>query len=429
MLHVEPVDSRATGAFASVPEAIEEIRGGRFVVVADAADPESEGHLTIAAQFATPQAINFMATHARGLICLCLAEERCKELGLRPMAERNAAPHGTAFTISIEAREGITTGISAHDRSRTIQVAIDPSKGAADLVQPGHVFPLRARQGGVLQRAGQTEAAVDLARLAGLNSAGVVCAVMKDDGTMARRDDLVVYCRRNDIKLVAIEDLIAYRRRHEQLVERVTSVRMPTRYGEFTAVGFTEILTGATHLALVKGKVEGAEDVLVRVHSECMTGDVFHSLRCDCREELELAFRRIAEADCGVLLYLAREDRGVGFLRKLRAFELQEQTSGAMDANLQLALAAEAREYGIGSQILADLGLTTIRVLTNNPRTIAGVEGYGLDVVEQVALDVQQFDNPASPRVGRQKLRHRLQHDSRPQRLQIVEQAQGRLAG
>src|SRR5436305_5602202 len=279
--------------FATVEEAIEDIRQGKFVVVVDAAERENEGDLTIAAQFATPEAINFMATHGRGLICLCLTEARCDELELRPMTERNETPFGTAFTISIEAREGISTGISAHDRSRTIQVAIDPSKGPQDLVQPGHVFPLRARPGGVLQRGGQTEAAVDLARLAGLNSAGVVCEVMHDDGTMARVPDLIPYCERHGLKMITVADLIEYRRRHEKLVERMTSVRLPTAYGEFTAIAFREKLTGKHHVALVRGKVEGAEDVLVRVHSECLTGDVFHSLRCDCGEQLERALERL----------------------------------------------------------------------------------------------------------------------------------------
>src|SRR5256885_3355833 len=271
--------------FATVEEAIEDIREGKFVVVVDAADRENEGDLTIAAQFATPEAINFMATHGRGLICLCLTEERCDELALRPMAERNETPFGTAFTVSIEAREGISTGISAQDRSRTIQVAIGASRGPGDLVQPGHVFPLRARRGGVLRRGGQTEAAVDLARLAGLNPAGVVCEVMNDDGTMARVPDLIQYCERHGLKMVTVADLIEYRRRTEKLVERTTAVRLPTAYGDFNAVAFRETLTGKNHLALVKGDVAGVGNVLVRVHSECLTGDVFHSLRCDCGEQ------------------------------------------------------------------------------------------------------------------------------------------------
>jgi 3,4-dihydroxy 2-butanone 4-phosphate synthase / GTP cyclohydrolase II len=401
---------RAAG-LATVEEAIEDIRRGKFVVVVDAADRENEGDLTIAAQFATPEAINFMATHGRGLICLCLTEQRCDELRLRPMSERNETPFGTAFTVSIEAREGISTGISAQDRSRTIQVAIDPSKGAADLVQPGHVFPLRARAGGVLRRAGQTEAAVDLARLAGLNPAGVVCEVMNDDGTMARVPDLIPYCERHGVKLITVADLIEYRRRHEKLVERTTAVRLPTAYGEFTAVAFREKLTGKDHLALVKGEVDGAHDVLVRVHSECLTGDVFHSLRCDCGEQLDHALRQLAREDRGVLLYMAQEGRGIGLLNKLKAYELQEQGLDTVEANLELGFAADAREWGIGNQILADLGLTTIRILTNNPKKISGLEGYGLTVVEQVPIEVPpNAENRRYLAAKRDKLGHRLHH-------------------
>src|SRR5437588_12602441 len=378
--------------FATVEEAIEDIRQGRFVVVVDAADRENEGDLTIAAQFATPEAINFMATHGRGLICLCLTEERCDELGLRPMTERNETPYGTAFTVSIEAREGISTGISAHDRSRTIQVAIDPSKGPHDLVQPGHVFPLRARQGGVLRRAGQTEAAVDLARLAGLNPAGVVCEVMAEDGTMARVPDLAGYCERHGFKMITVADLIEYRRRTERLVERTTSVRLPTTYGAFTAVAFREKLTGKHHVAPVRGEVDGAEDVLVRVHSECLTGDVFHSLRCDCGEQLEQALERIAAEERGVLLYMAQEGRGIGLLAKLKAYELQEQGLDTVEANLRLGFPADARDWGIGNQILVELGLSTIRILTNNPRKISGLEGFGLEVTEQVPIEIPPND-------------------------------------
>jgi 3,4-dihydroxy 2-butanone 4-phosphate synthase / GTP cyclohydrolase II len=400
-----------SSAFATVEEAIDDIRHGRFVVVVDAADRENEGDLTIAAQFATPEAINFMATHGRGLICLCLTEERCDELQLRPMTDRNETPFGTAFTISVEAREGISTGISAQDRSRTIQVAIDPSKGPRDLVQPGHVFPLRARAGGVLRRGGQTEAAVDLARLAGLNPAGVVCEVMNEDGTMARVSDLIPYCEEHGIKLVTVADLIEYRRRHEKLVERTTSVRLPTAYGEFTAVAFREKLTGKHHLALVKGDVDRAADVLVRVHSECLTGDVFHSLRCDCGEQLDHALRQIAGEDRGVLLYMAQEGRGIGLLSKLRAYELQEQGLDTVEANLELGFAADAREWGIGNQILADLGLSTIRILTNNPKKISGLEGYGLTVVEQVPIEVPpNAENRRYLAAKRDKLGHRLHH-------------------
>ena len=398
-------------AFATIEEAIEDIRQGKIVVVVDAADRENEGDLTIAAQFATPEAVNFMTKEGRGLICLCLTEERCDELGLRQMTERNETPYGTAFTVSVEAREGVTTGISAPDRSHTIQVAIDPQSAADDLVQPGHVFPLRARNGGVLLRAGQTEAAVDLARLAGLIPAGVVCEIMNEDGTMARVPDLIPYCERHGLKLVTVADLIEYRRRHEQLVERMTTVQLPTSHGEFTAVAFREKLTGKHHVALVKGDVDGAENVLVRVHSECLTGDVFHSLRCDCGEQLEQALTQIAAEDAGVLLYMAQEGRGIGLLNKLRAYELQENGLDTVEANLELGFQPDMRDYGIGNQILADLGLTTIRILTNNPKKITGIEGFGLTVVEQVPIETTP--NPQNARylaTKRDKLGHKLHH-------------------
>ena len=407
---VEPsAEPQPESPFATIEEAIEEIREGRMVVVVDDADRENEGDLTIAAQFATPDAVNFMATHGRGLICLCLTSERCRELELRQMTDRNETPYTTAFTVTIEARDGISTGISAHDRSRTIQVAIDPSSGPHDLVQPGHVFPLEARPGGVLQRAGQTEAAVDLARLAGLNPAGVVCEIMKDDGTMARVPDLVTYCARHGLKMVTVADLIEYRRRTEQLVERVVSVSLPTAYGRFQAVAFREKLTGKQHLALVRGSVAGKENVLVRVHSECLTGDVFHSLRCDCGEQLELALERIDAEGEGVLLYLAQEGRGIGLLNKLKAYELQENGRDTVEANIELGFPADAREYGIGSQILAELGLTTIRVLTNNPKKISGVEGFGLTVVAQEPIEIPANDeNRAYLEAKRAKLGHML---------------------
>jgi 3,4-dihydroxy 2-butanone 4-phosphate synthase/GTP cyclohydrolase II len=400
--------------FATIEQAIEDIRSGRFVVVVDDADRENEGDLTIAAQFVTPEAINFMATHGRGLICLCLTPERCDELDLRPMTDHNETPLGTAFTVSIEAREGVSTGISAADRARTIQVAIDPQSIPHDLVQPGHVFPLRARPGGVLQRAGQTEAAVDLARLAGLNPAGVVCEIMNDDGTMARVPDLVAFCERHEIRLVTVADLIEYRRRREKLVERAVSVQLPTELGEFQAIAYRELLTDKQHVALVKGEVAGVENVLVRVHSECLTGDVFHSLRCDCGEQLEQALACIESEGRGVLLYMSQEGRGIGLLNKLRAYELQENGLDTVEANLELGFPADAREWGIGNQILADLGLTTIRILTNNPRKLRGLDGYGLTVVEQVPIEVEpKPENARYLAAKRDKLGHtitRLHH-------------------
>jgi 3,4-dihydroxy 2-butanone 4-phosphate synthase / GTP cyclohydrolase II len=397
--------------FASVEEAVEDIRQGKFVVVVDAADRENEGDLTIAAQFATPEAINFMATHARGLICLCLTEERCDELGLEQMARENETPLGTAFTVSVEARDGVTTGISAHDRSRTIQVAIDPNKGGHDLVRPGHIFPLRARRGGVLERAGQTEAAVDLARLAGLIPAGVVCEVMNEDGSMARVSDLIPYCGKHGIKLVTIADVIEYRRRTEKLVERSVAVRLPTGYGDFTAVAFRERLSGKPHVALVKGEVAGEQDVLVRVHSECLTGDVFHSLRCDCGEQLDQALRRIAAEERGVLLYMSQEGRGIGLLNKLRAYELQQDGLDTVEANVELGFEADPRDWGIGNQILAELGLSSIRIMTNNPKKITGLEGYGLTVTEQVPIEIEpNAENARYLQAKRNKLGHRLHH-------------------
>jgi 3,4-dihydroxy 2-butanone 4-phosphate synthase/GTP cyclohydrolase II len=401
----------ATTTFATIEEAIEEIREGRMVVVVDDPDRENEGDLVVAAQFASPETINFMATHARGLICLCLTEERADELALRPMTEHNEAPLGTAFTVSVEAREGVTTGISAADRSHTIQVAINPQSKPSDLVQPGHVFPLRAKPGGVLERMGQTEAAVDLAELAGLNPSGVVCEIMNDDGTMARVPDLAPYCERHGLKMVTVADLVEYRRRHEKLVERGASVRLPTEYGEFQAVAFKELLTGKTHVALVKGDVDGEENVLVRVHSECLTGDVFHSLRCDCGEQLEQALQMIESEGSGVLLYMAQEGRGIGLLNKLRAYELQERGLDTVEANLELGFPADARDWGIGNQILADLGLSTIRIITNNPKKLTGLDGFGLTVVEQVPIEVPpNVENARYLAAKRDKLGHRLHH-------------------
>ena len=397
--------------FATIEEALEDVRQGKFVVVVDAADRENEGDLTIAAQFATPEAVNFMATHGRGLICLCLTDERCDELALEQMTDRNETPFGTAFTVSIEAREGVSTGISAQDRARTIQVAIDPSKGPEDLVQPGHVFPLRARVGGVLQRAGQTEAAVDLARLAGLTPAGVICEIMNDDGTMARVPDLERYCAKHGLKMITVADLIAHRRRHDKLVERVVEAKLPTKFGEFTVVGFRSLVDDKHHVAMVKGEVDGESDVLVRVHSECLTGDVFHSLRCDCGQQLEDALARIEEEGDGVLLYLAQEGRGIGLLNKLRAYRLQEQGRDTVDANLELGLPADLRDYGIGAQILVDLGLSSIRLLTNNPKKIVGLEGYGLSVSDQIPIEHAPGDhNREYLKAKKERLGHLLHH-------------------
>jgi len=397
--------------FATIEDAIEDMRQGKFVVVVDAPDRENEGDLTIAAQFATPEAINFMATFGRGVICLCLTEEHSDRLGLRPLRSSSDSRHGTAYTNPIDAREGISTGVSAADRARTIAVAIDPSSTPHDLLEGGHILPLRARPGGVLERAGQTEAAVDLARLAGLEPAGVVCEIMNEDGTMARVPDLIPYCERHGLTMITVADLIQYRRRTEKLVERTTVVRLPTAYGEFTAVAFRERLTGKHHLALVKGDVAGQENVLVRVHSECLTGDVFHSLRCDCGEQLEQALARIGSEDHAVLLYMAQEGRGIGLLNKLKAYELQEGGLDTVEANLELGLPADARDYGIGNQILADLGLSSIRLLTNNPKKIIGIEGFGLTVVEQVPIEVPpNAENRRYLETKKSKLGHRLHH-------------------
>jgi 3,4-dihydroxy 2-butanone 4-phosphate synthase/GTP cyclohydrolase II len=397
--------------FSTIEEAIEDIRAGRMVVVCDAEDRENEGDLTMAAQFTTPEAINFMAKEGRGLICLALSPDRCDELGLDLMAAKNESPFETAFTVSIEAREGVTTGISAADRAHTIQVAIDPETRPRDLVQPGHIFPLKAKAGGVLERTGQTEAAVDLARLAGLNPAGVICEIMNDDGTMARVPDLEQYCARHGLKMVTVADLIAYRRRHDKLVERVVETQLPTEYGDFRAVGFRSLVDEKHHVAMVKGDVDGADDVLVRVHSECLTGDVFHSLRCDCGQQLEDALAKIEAEGRGVLLYLAQEGRGIGLLNKLRAYKLQEEGLDTVDANLQLGLPADLRDYGIGAQILVDLGLTSIRILTNNPKKIIGLEGYGLRVTDQVPIEHQPTPhNREYLRAKKDRMGHLLHH-------------------
>jgi 3,4-dihydroxy 2-butanone 4-phosphate synthase/GTP cyclohydrolase II len=402
--------------FATIEEAIEDIRAGKMVVVCDAPDRENEGDLTMAAQFATPDAVNFMATNGRGLICLAMTAERCDELGLDLMTAKNESSFKTAFTVSVEAREGVSTGISAADRAHTIQVAVDPRSQPDDLVQPGHIFPLKAKGGGVLERAGQTEAAVDLARLAGLIPAGVICEVMNDDGTMARVPDLVDYCDRHDLKMITVADLIAYRQRTERLIERVAEAVMPTAFGEFTAVGYRSLVDGKHHVAMVKGDVSGEQDVLVRMHSECLTGDVFHSLRCDCGQQLESALAMIEREGQGVLVYLAQEGRGIGLLNKLKAYQLQTENGlDTVEANVALGLPVDLRDYGIGAQILKDLGLSSIRILTNNPKKIIGLEGYGLSVSEQ--LPIQVIANPHNEgylRTKHERMGHAIHHQALP---------------
>ncbi|MDQ8043846.1 MAG: bifunctional 3,4-dihydroxy-2-butanone-4-phosphate synthase/GTP cyclohydrolase II [Patulibacter sp.] len=397
--------------FASIEDAIEDIRAGKMIIVVDDEDRENEGDLVMAAEFVTADDINFMATEARGWICLALTPERCDELGLELMTQKNEAPLETAFTVTIEAREGVTTGISAADRARTMQVATDPTKTKADIVVPGHVSPLKAKQGGVLERTGHTEASVDLARLAGVTPAGAICEIMNEDGTMARVPDLEPYAEKHGLKMITIADLIAYRRKNDKLVERVVDINLPTAYGDFTAIGYRELANGKHHVALVKGEVEGKKDVLIRVHSECLTGDVFHSMRCDCGEQLESALAMIESEGEGVLLYLSQEGRGIGLLNKLRAYKLQEEGYDTVDANLKLGLPADLRDYGIGAQILVDLGLSSLRILTNNPKKIRGLEGYGLSVTGQVPIEAPSNDhNRDYLRTKRDRMEHLLHH-------------------
>ena len=411
--HLQAYPDVDAAAFATVAEAIADIKAGRMVVVVDSPDRENEGDLVIAADHVTPDAINFMAKNARGLICLALEETRCDELGLYPMTSHNEAPLRTAFTVSVEARTGVSTGISAADRAHTIKVAIDPGTKAGDLVQPGHVFPLRARGYGVLERMGQTEASVDLARLAGLTPAGVICEIMNDDGTMARVPDLVEYCARHGLKMITVAELVAHRRRTERLVERIAIADMPTKFGQFAAFGYRSVIDGQQHVALVCGEVAGKENVLVRVHSECLTGDVFGSFRCDCGEQLERALSQIANEGAGVLLYLAQEGRGIGLLNKLRAYELQEQGYDTVDANLHLGFPSDSRDYSVGYQILADLGLTSIRVLTNNPRKLEGLEGFGLTVSEHLPIEAEPNTfNAEYLRTKRVRMGHTLHHQN-----------------
>jgi 3,4-dihydroxy 2-butanone 4-phosphate synthase/GTP cyclohydrolase II len=392
---------------SSIEEALEELAAGRMIVVVDDEDRENEGDLVMAAQFITPDAINFMSRQAGGWICLTLTPDRCEDLGLELMTLKNESAHETPFTVTIEAREGVTTGISTADQAHTMQVAVDPTKSAADLVQPGHVHPLKAKEGGVLERTGHTEASVDLARLAGLNPAGVICEIQNEDGSMAHGEELAVYCFKHGLKM----DLIAYRRRHDKLVERVVDTALPTQIGDFTAVGYRSLVDNKHHVALVKGDIAGERDVLVRVHSECLTGDVFHSLRCDCGEQLELALAMIEREGSGVLLYLAQEGRGIGLLNKLKAYKLQEQGMDTVDANLALGLPADLRDYGIGAQILSDLGLSSIRLLTNNPKKISGLSGYGLSVTDQIPIEhAPNPHNQSYMRTKALRMEHTLHH-------------------
>ncbi len=378
----------SNNAFSSIEEAIEEIKQGRIIVIVDDEDRENEGDLMIASEMVTPEAINFMAKYGRGLICLTLTEDRTRELGLPMMVDDNQSRFSTPFTVSIDARDGISTGISAADRSHTIKITMDPGLKPRDLVMPGHIFPLRARDGGVLVRAGQTEGSVDIARLAGLIPSGVICEIMNEDGTMARVPELSEFIKKHNLKMITIKDLMSYRLQQETLVEKVTNTPLPTQFGDFQAVAFRNVLNEQIHVCLVKGDIDPETPTLVRVHSQCLTGDVFGSYRCDCGEQLSHSLEMIEKEGRGVLLYLYQEGRGIGLLNKLKAYELQDSGHDTVQANEALGFKADLRDYGIGAQILHELGLGKIRIMSNNPRKIVGLEAYGLELVERVPIEV-----------------------------------------